>query len=484
MTKLKTASAGLLLGVAMVISAQSQTFTPLGSFNGIDGANPFLMDFVQGDDGSLYGTATQGGSSTCAGGCGTVLKISLGHLEILHTFCAHAPCLDGISPYAGLIEATDGNFYGTTNGGGTNGFGTIFRIARGGGVLTALYSFCAEPNCTDGAYPQSRLLQASDGNLYGTTGYGGGATCPPDPSGCGTVFRITLQGRFTTLHSFGVVDGYEPIAGLIQGIDGNLYGTSQLGGTGTPDWGTVFKMTLRGKVTTLYSFCTQPGCGDGGQPYAAVIQGADGDFYGTTTSGGDNQQGAVYRITSDGQFTTLHSFLGGTDGTFPSASLVQATDGNLYGTAANFGLNGGGTIFAITPGGDFTNLYSFCMRKNCIDGQFPFGGLLQDTNGVLYGTTRDGGFGYFGVIYSLDMGLAPFVTFVRPAGKVGQIGPILGQGFTGTTSVMLNGVPANFKVISDTYIKATVPSGATTGYVTVTTPSGVLTSNVPFHVIQ
>ncbi len=139
----------------------------------------------------------------------------------------------------------------------------------------------------------------------------------------------------------------------------------------------------------------------------------------------------------------------------------------------------GGTVFQLTPTGILTTMHSF----DSSDGAVPIGGLIQATNGTFYGSSSQAGPYNSGTLFSLDLGLGPFVTFVRAAGKVGQTGGILGQGFTGTTSVSLSGIPASFTVVSDTYIKATVPAGATTGYVTVTTPSGVLTSNVPFHVI-
>jgi uncharacterized repeat protein (TIGR03803 family) len=480
----KMACIGFLLHAAMVITAPGQTFTTLGSFDGTDGANPSLMSFIQADDGNLYGTTLGGGSSVCSGGCGTVFAITQGHmLKRLYTFCTQAPCSDGSFPLAGLIQGTDGNFYGTTDAGGASNNGTVFRITHAG-ALTTLYSFCAQPNCADGANPQGSLVQASDGNLYGTTSYGGNTVCSPRPGGCGTVFRITRQGALTTLHSFGESDGYNPVAGLVQATDGNLYGTTQLGGTGTPEWGTVFKITLNGRLTTLYSFCTPTNCVAGGQPFAALVQGTDGNFYGTSAAGGSQGQGTVFRISPPHLLTTLYSFGLTTDGGAPYAGLVQGTDGLWYGTTTGEGTGGYGTLFQMTPAGTLTTLYYFCTQPRCADGSSPFGGLLQDTNGIFYGTTRSGGrFDDNGTAFSLDMGLGPFVSFVRAAARVGGTGGILGQGFTGTTNVSLNGISASFTVVSDTFIRSTVPAGATTGYVTVTTPSGTLTSNVPFQVI-
>jgi len=191
-------------------------------------------------------------------------------------------------------------------------------------------------------------------------------------------------------------------------------------------------------------------------------------------------------MNAGGKLATLYSFCiqtNCTDGYTPMAGLVQGTDGNFYGTTGNGGMSDYGTIFEITPGGALTTLYSFCTQTNCTDGATPYGGLVEGTNGTLYGSTFYGGVDSDGTVFSLAKGLGPFVIFVRAAGKVGETGPILGQGFTGTTSVAINGIAADFTVISDTDIRATVPVSATTGYVTVTTPSGTLTSNVPFHVI-
>ncbi len=221
-------------------------------------------------------------------------------------------------------------------------------------------------------------------------------------------------------------------------------------------------------------------------------------FYGTTEAGGGsiqvNLDHCEFGISRAGQFATLRRF-DASDGALPSVGVVQGTDGSLYGTTAYGGSSlqcdpGCGTVFQIASDDTLTTLHSFCSEPECTDGMIPSGGLVQATTGQFYGAATEGGDldcgthrSGCGTIFSLDMGLAPFVAFVLPAGKVGQTSGILGQGFTGTTSVSLNGIPASFTVVSDTFIKATVPAGATTGYVTVTTPSGTLTSNVLFHVI-
>jgi uncharacterized repeat protein (TIGR03803 family) len=468
----KMAGAIFVLCAATEIVASAQTFTTLVTFDGNNGLEP-EMSLVQGIDGNFYGTTVGGG------GYGSVFKLApRGSLTTLQRFNLG----DGASP-SGLALGTDGNFYGTTYDGGGGpyfGGGTVFRISPSG-KLTTLYEFClGYPSCSDGLYPAAALVQGSNGYFYGTTKNGGNSICSANPGGCGTIFTITSTGRLITLHLFEKTDGAAPVAALIQATDGDFYGTT----SDLYSAGTIFKMTPTGKLTTLYTFCTQTNCTDGFNPVAALVEGADGNFYGTTVSGGDDDEGTVFKITPLGILTTLHSF-NRTDGANPKSPLIQATDGNFYGTTSAFGTNNAGTLFQITSAGLLNTLYMFCSLPGCADGSTPMGGFLQATNGILYGTTYQGGSGAnIGTAFSLDMGLGPFVAFVRNPAKVAQTFGILGQGFTGTTSVSLNGVLANFTVVSDTLIKATVPAGATTGYVTVTTPSGTLTSNVPFRVIK
>jgi uncharacterized repeat protein (TIGR03803 family) len=246
---------------------------------------------------------------------------------------------DGGVSYAGLVQAADGNLYGTTNSGGANNYGTVFKITPEG-TLTTLYSFCSQKNCTDGANPVAGLVQAKDGNFYGTT-QGGGA----NPGyRAGTVFEITLDGILTTLYSFcsktNCGDGGFPVAGLVQAKDGNFYGTTPRGEAGADKrgGGTVFEITPKGSLTTLYSFCSKADCADGRYPHAGLIQANDRDFYGTTSSGGAHRAGTVFEITAKGALTTLHSFCSKTncaDGRSPYAGLAQAADGDLYGTRPN-----------------------------------------------------------------------------------------------------------------------------------------------------
>src|SRR5580692_7095907 len=296
-------------------------------------------------------------------------------------------------------------------------------------TLTTLHSF----DSTDGAYPEAGLIQATNGNFYGTT-YAGGANCAPD--GCGSIFKITPSGTLTTVYNFcsqsGCSDGYYPEAGLIQASNGDFYGTTTSGGAG--GGGTVFKITPGGQLTTLHSFCSQSNCTDGEYPEAGLIQATNGNFYGTTYGGGGaNDRGTVFKITPGGTLTTLYSFCSVgypdcADGDLPRfGSLVQATNGDLYGTAPSGGAQiYYGTIFKITPGGTLTTLYSFCPQSGCPDGDDPRGTLVQDTNGNLYGTTFAGGANGFGTVFSLSVGLGPFVETQTTSGKIGAAVKILG----------------------------------------------------------
>jgi uncharacterized repeat protein (TIGR03803 family) len=239
----------------------------------------------------------------------------------------------------------------------------------------------------------------------------------------------------------------------------------------------------------LYSFCSLNGCKDGALPQS-LIQGTNGTLYGTTSNGGANCApygcGTLFKV-SDNHLSTLYTFCNLTncaDGNKP-VSLIQGSDGNFYGTTDEGGTGNPhyGTVFKFTSAGTLTTLYSFCSATGCADGEFP-GGLLQATNGIFYGTTAEGGTSNDGTVFSLNTGLAPFVSFIRNPAKVGQQFGILGYGLTGASGVVFNGISANFTAKSDTLIIATVPSGATTGYVTVITASGTLTSSVPFYVIR
>jgi len=288
----------------------------------------------------------------------------------------------------------------------------------------------------------------------------------------GTIYQLTPSGKLTTIYQFDAIRGAFPIGPLVQATDGNLYGTTA--GFGF-NYGTIFKIVPSGDfaVTLLFTFDVF----DGAYPYAGLIQGGDDKLHGTTT--GASLFGDVFDITTAGSFAELHALNGSTDGAIANAGLVQASDGNFYG-AAQQGGNGFGTFFRITSKNSFT----VCEDFNATDGAEPLVTPIQHTNGILYGDTLLGGdINNTGVFYSLNLGLKPFVSLLPTSGNVSATVEILGQGFTGTKAVSFNGTAAaKFTVVSNTYMTAVVPTGATTGLVTVTTPNGTLQSNKNFSV--
>ncbi len=361
--------------------AFGQTLTNLWTFGNSSGQGFFpFASLVQATDGNFYGTVGSGGTSNN----GAVFRITpTGSLTNLHSFAASGS--DGANPSAELVQGSDGNFYGTTYAGGTSNNGTVFQITPTG-TLTSLHSFTG----LDGSNPQAGLVEGSDGNFYGTT-YLGGA------SGSGAIFRITPTGSLTNLHSFTGPDGAFPYAGLLLAGDGNFYGTTYLGGASGS--GAVFRITPTGSLTNLHSF-TGP---DGADPQAALVEGTDGNLYGTTYAGGTSGSGVVFRITTSGSLTNLHSFIGA-DGGNPWAALVLGSDGNFYGTSYKGGSNKDGTIFRITPSGSLTNLHMFASGT---DGAFPQDALIQASDGSFYGTTVNGGTNGVGTIFKLTVPLFP-----------------------------------------------------------------------------
>ena len=514
-----TLAAVLVLAVIIITtqSAQAQTlqnptFETLKAFDFANGQSP-VASLVQGTNGDLYGTTSSGG----AGEQGTVFRIN--------PSTAGLTTLDSVNgfPVAGLVLGSNGKFYGTMQF-GYNGAvppgdspdtgGELFSVTAGG-TLKSLFSFCSisMSPCPSGIAPAAPLVQAIDGNFYGTAS-GGGA------NNYGTVFSITPAGTPSVLYSFDGTDGANPVAGLIQAPDGTFYGTTESGGANSA--GTVFSFTFGGPLTTLYSFCSQSNCADGANPAAGLVLASNGNLYGTTLSGGTVNAGTIFSIpTSGGTPTTLYSFCsqsGCADGANPFAGLILGqADGNLYGTTTGGGANGSctfdgpvgvigfpanpndiaingcGTIFEISPtGGPLTTLYSFCSQSNCADGKNPVAGLFQATDGLFYGTTVAGGVGLGnrypennkdqGTVFSLNVGLGEFVETVPTSGIAGTAVTILGTNLTNATSVAFNGTTAaEFTVVSSSEITTKVPAGATSGFVTLNTPtSGTLTSNQQF----
>ncbi|MGA7339780.1 MAG: choice-of-anchor tandem repeat GloVer-containing protein [Terracidiphilus sp.] len=363
------------------------------------------------DAGSAYAVTvhshTPGIACPVSNGSGTVgssdvteiaVSCAAGTEKILHSFGANAT--DGQYSYSSLIMDSSGNLYGTTENGGANGDGTVFKIDAAG-TETVLYSFGA--SAADGLSPMAAPIMDSAGDLYGTTPYGG-ANDIISPGGDGTVFKIGATGTETILHSFGASanDGLNPNAGLIMDSTGNLYGTTVSGGAKFE--GTAFEIGADGAETILYPFGAK--AYDGQSPYAGLTMDSAGNLYGTTINGGASSFGTVFKIDTGGTETILHSFpASSTDGWAPHSGLIQDSAGNLYGTTDyggtnNMGTEGYGTVYKISAAGTETVLYSF--GASATDAQFPSAGLIMDSAGNLYGTTVWGGANGYGTVYKID----------------------------------------------------------------------------------
>lgn len=331
-----------------------------------------------------------GYSRAYALGCGLALTIGAGSAWAAKTKeVAYFGDADlGLVPYAGLVDGKDGFFYGTTQNGGTNGLGIVFKIEPHTGSEYVIHTFagiCCGSG--DGSFPQSSLLLRG-GYLYGTT-VAGGTSCD-----CGTVYRITPDGTETVLHAFGGgTDGAQPYGRLVADKQGNLYGTTQHGGTGG-NLGTVYKIAPDGTETVLYSFqgiCC--GANDGSFPQAGLMLAKDGYLYGTTLNGGSaSDLGTVFRISRKGKESVIYAFAGGNDGAHPQGGVTADLNGNLYGTTYGGGANGLGTAFQVKPDGTESVLHTFqgiCCGGG--DGSFPQGDMLYSRDGIFYGATAKGG---------------------------------------------------------------------------------------------
>jgi uncharacterized repeat protein (TIGR03803 family) len=378
-----TTSTGAVLSL-FPVTAPGLTLASLYSFptNDLSGDTPYSA-LTQAKDGKLYGTAVEGGTN----GYGTIFRVTTnGVFNALYSFNYTA----GGILYAGLVQGSDSYLYGVAADGGSSGDGTVFRLTTNATGFSTLFTFSG----VNGDFPVAGMVQGTDGYFYGTT-YEGGVY------GYGTIFKITSGGARTTLLSFDESDGVYPSGVLVQGTDGNFYGTAEEGGTNGA--GLVFKITPGGSFTMLYCFS---GLNDGAVPTAGLVQGLDGNFYGTTIEGGSNDMGTVFRITPAGALTSLYSFTGTNDGANPWSGLVQSSDGNFYGTTEAGGPYSDGTVFRISSTGDFATMVAF----DGYEGSTPLGALTQGADGNLYGTTGVGGAGNYGTIFQLRTGGALQIT--------------------------------------------------------------------------
>jgi uncharacterized repeat protein (TIGR03803 family) len=445
--------------------AQAQTVTTLYNFGAITGdpTGP-AGAMAQGRDGNFYGVSQAGpiGGPT---NNGVIYKISSsGVITYLHTIQTS----EG-TQCNGLVLGTDGNFYGTCYSDPVNAAGTIFKVTPTG-TLTVMHTFARVT--TDGCLPLAPPTQGADGNFYGTTSFCG-------VNNYGTVYKITSAGVYTVLYSFQgpPSDTLLPL-GLIQGSDGNFWG---MGNGWIISDGGVFKISSAGKETLVYTF---KGSTDGQNPYTNLIQGSDGNYYGTTQGSGGSAIGTVFKLTPTGVETVLYNFPDQTQGAFPRLPLTQGSDGLLYGIATDCAGGGCGQagLFDITTKGVYSNLYLYPIIGGN-NNELPLSPLLLSTNGTLYGVTEQGGTHQNGSFYSLSTTYSPFISLVSISGKEGAKVGILGQGFTSASVVKFGGTAATTKTLTgSTFIMATVPAGALTGTVTVTTGTKTLTAPKQFKV--
>ena len=435
------------------VSAQAQTYTVLTTFEADDGAmnNPGTRQIVEGRNGDVYAGSVGQGALFSESTAGVLAQVA-----------------NNGGPQ-GVTLGSDGNLY-TTLYFDRIGCGEVWKVTPTG-TSTQIASICG----TYGNGPTSAPIQAPSGVFYGTS-----SEMPS--GGAGTIYTMTTAGTLGLLHQFVGTDGNTPIAQLTVGSDGNLYGGTRSGGANSD--GVLFKVTPAGAFTVLHSFAGS----DGDDVENALTLGRDGNLYGTTVSGGTNNVGTFFKLTNSGTFTVLYNF-NATTYTKPNSSLVQGTDGNFYGLLEQGNSSQPGWIYSLTPSGTFTALYQFCQQTNCTDGIAPSTPLVQHTDGKFYGFTVHGGDQTVcsgdgcGVFFSFDMGVAPFVTLETTSGKVGSQVGILGQGFTKSSVVKFNGAQVTKASLSGTtFITATVPAGATDGFVTVTTGSTTLTSSQKYTV--
>lgn len=456
----------VLLVVFAAAPLRAQTFQDLYDFNGSGGWGPIdLGQLTEGSDGNLYGTTPVNGVS----GGGTIFRITLPSVTYSDLYFFDGR--HGSDPQGALTLASDGNFYGATYLGGKSGNGTIFRFTPPG-TLTVLHNFTG---ASDGKNPIGAPVQGKDGNLYGVTV-------------SGAAYRIALpSGTFKHLSANPPGGTYAP---LYLASDGNLYGTSWNGGT--YGYGSVFRISTTGAMTTVYSFT---GGSDGNDPLSPLTQAADLNLYGTTKQGGSNGVGNLFQLSLSGQLTSLYSFdpPGGgfppsnNDGMFPYAGVLAASDGYLYGANAMGGADGFGTLYLATRSGSaFQKIFDFDEITGPDFGANPYSTLVEHTNGCFYGVTRSGGYYNAGNFYSLCP--AGPIQIAKVAGPIfvlpGVAVEIIGNNFSHAIQVYFGSVQAQFQTGSDTFLMATVPAEAVDAPISVILDTGFETqTQMAVHIL-
>jgi uncharacterized repeat protein (TIGR03803 family) len=439
----------LTSGAAVVVNAQ--TFSVVGILPSTIGpiTNPAAQQVAQGRNGEIYTISTNQGGLLSATTSGMFAEVA--------------------QPFGnGVTLGSDGNFY-TAQYFDRVGCGEVWKTTPQG-TATELNTICG----ADGNGPESSPVQAPNGIFYGTS-----SEIPS--GGAGTIYSITSSGTVGLVHTFVAGDGNNPVAPLVVGSDGNLYGGTRSGGTNND--GVLFKVTTGGTYTVLHNFAGS----DGADLEHGLFLGSDGNLYGVTQIGGSANNGAFFKLTNSGTYTVLYNLP--ISYSPANSSLVQATDGNLYGLLGQGNSSEPGWIYSITTAGTFTILHEFCQQTNCTDGIAPSTPLMQHTNGNLYGFTVHGGDTSVcggngcGVLYSFNIGKGAFANLGSTSGKEGVKVGIFGQGFSAKSVVKFGGTQATaFTASGTTFLNATVPAGALTGSVTVTTGSTTLTSSRTFNV--
>ena len=393
----RLATTGLFIAIIVAfprLASAQAVETTLVSFDGTNGHYP-TQGLLLASDGNFYGTTPAYGADN-----GTVFRITpTGTLTTIYRFSGLA---DEGNPLAALIQGSDGNLYGTTAGGVSPAYGTVFKLTLDG-TLTTLFVFTYDPTTDtfpNGNAPEAALVEGPDGNLYGTTA--GGGRQNGGSSALGTIFKMSPAGDLLgSFPVYGSLDIAIPNAPLVLGTDGAFYSTSYNSG-GVVGAGAVYQFSAAGVVTVLHGFNDTP---DGGTPNGGLVLGSDGNFYGTTQFGGTSHLGTAYRISEGGTYEELLSF-DGSNGAQPLGQMIQATDGNFYGTTVGGGSYLQGTVFQLTPAGVLTTVYNFTYSQSGdTDGAQPKGTLVQGADGRLYGTSQGGGLYNTGAVFALDLGL-------------------------------------------------------------------------------